>query len=137
MKKSQLKKLLKPIVKECIEESLLEGILSKVISEVVKGVGTGGRPQPVLQLEQKDPVDSEQQRRTLEQKWDQERERKRKILDATGLGSEIFEGLNPIADPTADATAGNALSGVDPQDAGVDINGIMALGGNHWKQLIK
>ena len=145
MKKSQLKNVLKPIVKECIQEALLEdGLLSKVISEVIKGT------QPVLNsrsyIKEEKPINEVKENKEKEtmlrqRKWEDERERRRKLLDATGLQADVFEGTEALS------SAGNInessqggqgpLSGVDPNDSGVDISGIMALGGNRWKRLVK
>jgi len=68
------------------------------------------------------------------------KEQKRRLLDATGLPSNVFEGVDPLAtggnaDAPQDAAAG-ALSGVDPKDPGVDISGIMAIGGRNWGKMI-
>jgi hypothetical protein len=146
MKKSQLKQLLKPIVKECIQESLLEGgVLSNIIAEVTKGLQplvetktpTTKSPQ-LLQQQQKEL--QEQKRELEEERRQQMKEQKRKLLNATGLPSNVFEGVDPLAtggnaDSPQDAAAG-ALSGVDPKDPGVDISGIMAIGGRNWGKMI-
>ena len=144
MKKSQLKNALKPIVKECIQEALLEdGLLSKVISEVIKGT------QPVLNsrsyVKEEKPINElnenkEEETRLRQRKWEDDRERRRKLLDATGLQADIFEGTEAL--PSAgnineSSQASGPLAGTDPSDAGVDISGIMAIGGNRWKQLVK
>jgi hypothetical protein len=144
MKKSQLKSTLKPLIKECIKEVLFEeGVLSGIISEVVKGTQplvTSSRP--TLQTEQKQPsINPEEQKRILEQKWEQEQERKRKLLDATGFkGVDLFEGTEPLSkggDPAGTSSAQGSLAGIAPGDAGIDISGIMAVGnGEKWKNLI-
>lgn len=143
MKKSDLKKVLKPIVKECINEALLEqGLLSTIITEVVRGL------QPLhTQPTQQNKVTAIQQQRLEEQRRelaeDREtllREQRKKLLNATGLGSNIFEGVAPLAkggNPESDSDSqAPALAGVDPNDAGVDIAGIMSLGGGHWKRMM-
>tara|TARA_R110000824_G_scaffold123214_5_gene280778 strand:- start:1374 stop:1814 length:441 start_codon:yes stop_codon:yes gene_type:complete len=146
MKKSQLKQLLKPIVKECIQESLLEGgMLSNIIAEVTKGL------QPLVEtktpatkspefLQQQQKELQEQRRELEEDRHQQLKEQKRKLLNATGLPSNVFEGVDPLAtggnaDAPQDAAAG-ALNGVDPKDPGVDISGIMAIGGRNWGKMI-
>ena len=147
MKKSDLKRLLKPIVKECINEALLEqGLLSNVISEVVKGLQpvhtqpNVSSPNPQLTFQQQQ---LEEQKMELEyHKQEQLKEQKRKLLDATGFGTDIFAGSKPITggittenkDPS-NGQAG-ALSGVDPNDAGIDISGIMAASGRDWGKMI-
>jgi|TARA_R110000824_G_scaffold197409_3_gene380824 hypothetical protein len=147
MKKSQLKQILKPIVKECINEALIEqGLLSNIISEVVKGLQPihtqPSIPTPNKQLTfQKQQL--EEQRQELEyQKQQQLKEQKRKLLDAAGFGTDIFAGTEPIQggittegkDPSGGP--GGALAGVEPSDPGVDISGIMALGGRNWGKMI-
>jgi hypothetical protein len=146
MKKSQLKSTLKPLIKECIKEILFEeGVLSGIISEVVRGTQPLEQPQtPMFKVEQKQTsIDPEGQKRILEQKWEQERERKRKLLDATGFkGVDLFEGTVPLnkgGDPTGTGTSSTqgSLTGIAPDDAGIDISGIMAVGnGEKWKNLI-
>jgi len=142
MKKTQLKKALKPIIRECIQEALIEeGLLSKIISEVIKGT------QPLLNnnsyiKENQKAKESEQieQKRLLEERWEEERERKRKLLDATGLQADIFEGTQPLSTAgniNESSLASGPLAGTDPNDAGVDISGIIALGGNRWKHLVE
>ena len=147
MKKSQLKAVIKPIVKECINEVLLEqGLLSNIIAEVVKGVQPI-HTQPPTPTPNKQLIfqqqQLEEQRQELEyQKQQQLKEQKRKLLDAAGFGTDIFAGTEPITggitteskDPSTGQ--GGALAGVDPNDAGVDITGIMALGGRNWGKMI-
>jgi len=147
MKKSQLKATLKPIVKECITEVLLEqGLLSNIISEVVKGLQPIHTIPPIPtpnkeMLFQQQQL--EEQRMELEyQKQDQLKEQKRKLLNAAGFGTDVFAGTEPIqggiTTESKDASDGRAgaLSGIDPRDAGVDITGIMALGGRDWGKMI-
>jgi hypothetical protein len=139
MKKSQLKRVIKPIVEECINEVLLEkGLLSNIISEVVKGI------QPLQQFPvQQRPVMQEnklmqQQRQELqEQKYEMMKAQKRKLLDAAGFGVDVFSGTEPIEE-AADPSNGQAgaLSGVAPNDAGVDIAGIMAVANRDWSKMI-
>ena len=139
MKKSQLKIVIKPIVEECINEVLLEkGLLSSIISEVVKGI------QPLQQSPvQQRPVMQEnklmqQQRQELqEQKYEMMKAQKRKLLDAAGFGVDVFSGTQPIEE-AADPSNGQAgaLSGVAPNDAGVDIAGIMAVANRDWSKMI-
>ena len=81
----------------------------------------------------------EQQRQELEEeKQRMAKEQKRKILNATGFGSEIFEGVSPLAKggTVDESPSAGPLSGIDPGDPGVDISAIMALGGKKWNKLI-
>jgi hypothetical protein len=135
MKKSEFKKLLKPIVEECVKDVLLkEGFLSKVVSEVAKGLSSSMITEakaPSFDNEQlkqqKNQVLEEQQRRLKAQK--------RKLLDATGFGTNIFEGTEPISQADA-SSPGGALSGMDPNDSGIDLSGIMSISKRNWKDMI-
>ena len=139
MKKSELKALLKPLIKECIKESIFEeGILSNVIAEVTKGLGA------VPLVEQKKKVESKSRQHmgprppTVNERLT---EHKKKLMDAIGLdaygGIDLFEGTTPVpGQKSPEAQAANPLGGTDPGDAGVDISGIMAVGGNKWKSLM-
>ena len=134
MKKSDLKRILKPIVKECINEALIEqGLLSNIISEVVRGLQPI-HTQPSVSTPNNKVVFQQKQRRLKEQK--------RKLLDAAGFGTDVFAGTEPIHDgittESKDHSGGKAgaLAGVAPSDPGVDIAGIMALGGRNWGKMI-
>jgi len=76
------------------------------------------------------------------QKQQQLKEQKRKLLDAAGFGTDIFAGSEPITGgittESKDPSGGQAgaLSGVAPNDPGVDISGIMAVGGRNWSKMI-
>ena len=151
MKKSDLKRSLKPIIKECVNEVLLEqGLLSNIISEVVRGLAplhqqnlvtqknTG--PNELIEAQRKD-LDS--QKLQLKQEQLQKlKEQKRKLLDAAGFQTNVFEGVEPLSRAGAAASdesgmsQAGALAGVDPSDEGVNIAGIMALGGSNWKKMI-
>jgi hypothetical protein len=147
MKKSQLKATLKPIVKECITEVLLEqGLLSNIISEVVKGLqpihaqATVSAPNSENSFQQKQLQEQRMELEVEKQKY--LKEQKRKLLDAAGFKTDVFAGTEPIqggiTNENKDPSNGKAgaLSGVDPNDAGVDITGIMALGGKNWGKMI-
>ena len=148
MKKTQLKSRLKPIVKECINEILLEeGILSNLISEVVKGLqpihttqsaaGKGIHQNSELLYQQKQ---LKEQRVELEREKQQRlKEQKRKLLNATGLKTNVFEGVAPIsqgAESSSPQTQAGSLAGVEPSDAGVDLSGIMKIANRDWSKMI-
>ena len=119
MKKSELKN----IIKECVREVILEeGVLSGIVSEVVQGLGAA----PVIQ-EAKTT-----NRRTPSRKL---AETKKQMLDAIGTNSyqdlknkfsnpELFQGTRPIVESKGQ----DALSGVAPNDPGVDISNIPGFG---------
>jgi hypothetical protein len=137
MNKSELKALLKPLIKECIKESLLEeGILSNVITEVTKGLAAA----PLV--EQKNVKQKREPRREAPTQSVNERlaEHKKKLMsaidsDAYG-GMDLFEGTTPVPGQASPTQAASPLNGTDPSDAGIDISGIMAVGGNKWKSLM-
>ena len=142
MKKSDLKRLIKPIVKECINEALVEqGLLSNIISEVVQGLQPIHSSPPTPNLTKQTPFQQQQleeQKANLElQKQQHLKEQKRKLLDAAGFGTDIFANVEPMQEAVeSNNSQAGALSGVDPQDPGVDITGIMAIGGRNWGKMI-
>jgi len=142
MKRSELKTILKPLIKQCVKETLLEeGVLSSVIAEVVKGISptlTERRQSPSPDNSKQQALLEKQKHQIEEERYQRLKEQKRKVLDATGFGNEIFEGVRPLTEggsPESEPQSG-PLAGTDPEDSGVDISGIMALGGNKWKNLI-
>ena len=137
MKSKDLKQVLKPLIKECVKEMMIEeGFLSSVISEVIKGMNVNviaeSRPSEQNSQEQK-------WKRSLEEKMEQERqERIQKLNESMEKKHKIniFEGVTP-APESAEQTQGGALAGQDPNDAGVDISGILNVAGGtgKWKAL--
>ena len=145
MNKKELKALIKPIVKECINEVLLqEGVLSSIISEVMIGTQAAvlkeQAPAP-SKPKRRVETDDEAMRRLQERKR-QANNQKRKLLDAIGKdaygGVDLFEGtqaLNSGGNPDAGTQAQGALSGYAPDDAGVNIDGLLNIAGNTWKKM--
>jgi hypothetical protein len=136
---AELKKMLKPLIKECVQEIILkEGLLSSIVSEVAKGIGgqlvvESKKPQQA-QLSRPVPSDEDRERAL--------KEHKRKLLDAIGKdsfrGVNVFEGTTPnIPEPISEGSPSSPLSGQDPNDPGVDISSIVAMGGKAWKQLLR
>ena len=134
MKRSELKKIIKPLVKECVQETLLEsGLLSNIVSEVAKGLGgqviTEQKTAPVIE---RPKVAAPRSRRMKAQR--------QRLLDEIGKeafnGIDLFEGTKPAAPELTEMQAASPLGNKDPSDAGVDISGIMALGGKNWKALM-
>ena len=121
MKKSELKN----IIKECVREVVFEeGMLSGIISEVVQGLGSKS-------LVQETPTP----RQISRQPSSQVVETKKRMLDAVGKNSyedvkkrfsnpELFQGTQPIQE----SKGKGALSGVSPNDPGVDITNIPGFG---------
>jgi hypothetical protein len=119
MKKSELKNIIKECVKEVIFE---EGVLSGIITEVAQGLQGS-----LLTKETAAPTPS---RRASSQ-----RDVKNRILSEVGKNSyaevkekfsnpELFEGTQPIVEGNGQS----ALSGVAPDDSGVEISNIPGFG---------
>lgn len=128
MKAEEFKKILKPLIEKTVREVLLqEGVLSRVVSEVAKGMQT-----TIVETKappRQDPHDLEK----LQEAKRAEIERKRKLLDATGIkGVNVFEGTKQLAESS---NPHSALSGVSPHDSGVDISAIQRLAGGKWSRL--
>ena len=140
MKREELKRLIKPLVKECITESLIEeGILSSVVSEVMKGMAPTIMESAPVSTPVRD--DSKALQEAQDRRLQQAKESRKKLLDAIGGdsygGVDLFEGTSPApAQQSPEMQAANPLGGVAPGDAGVDISGIVGLGGHKWKALI-
>ena len=137
MKKSELRQVLKPLIKECIKEVIIEeGVLSNIVSEVAQGLGG----QTIVETKQQ-PAESqrnyEEENRIAQQKLQETRKR---MLDAIGSesynGVDLFAGTTPTSAPT-ESKQGDPLSGVDPRDAGVDINKIFGGKSKNWAGMIK
>lgn len=140
MKKQELQKILKPLIKECIKEVIFEeGVLSNLIKEVAVGIGS---QQPIVEAQAPEPeYDFSRQRVELqEEARSAMTERKRKLEESLGGGfSGIFDNVEPIsrAGSPGSSDSQSPLSSYAPNDAGVDISGIMAIaGGKNWKNMI-
>jgi len=139
MKRTELKKLIKPLVKECVQETILnDGLLSNIVSEVMQGMGNQFLVENKEEIVPEYSNENSVQKQHLQERQDNV---KKRLLDEIGKdnfnGVNIFEGTTPIRDsgqPSA-TTQANPMSGQDPDDAGVDISAIVALGGKNWKAL--
>ena len=133
MNKNELKKILKPLIKECIKEVIFEdGTLSTIISEVAVGLGGQSQPKPKIVENKPDP-------KIMEERRKKDLERRRKILNAVGKdaynGVDLFEGTTPATAPITEGSSQGPLSGVAPNDPGVDISAL--VGSSHaWKRII-
>ena len=144
MKRSELKKIIQPIVKECVQDILLkEGLLSNIVSEVAKGMGSQviqeSRPAPSTTAKALGIAPTRDDQARL----DEIKARKRKLLDAIGKdaynGVDVFEDTKPIVETKKSNTGPvNPLTGDGrtPDDPGVDITGILNIGGKNWKALM-
>ena len=137
MKREQLKKLIKPIIKECIHEVIMEsGVLTKLVTEVANGLSVAHNGQHIVS-EQRQP-ESNHNQEAIELQKARLNEQRQQLTSAIGnkAYTNIFEGVEPMPAPTNPNT-GNPLADVAPHDSGVDISGIMALGGKSWKTLAR
>ena len=136
MKREQLKKLIKPIIKECIHEVIIEsGVLSNIVAEVAKGMGNVIVESPTPQLAATPQVNNEPANTKVR---DSLVEHRKKLTEAIGKEAygNIFDGVQPMTSTQQNPTAqGDAMAGVASNDPGIDISGIIALGGKNWKTL--
>lgn len=137
MKKSELKSIIKPIVEECVRDVLFkEGVLSSIVSEVM--IGVAGQ-QTITENKQEVPTRSVSSRDVSRKK--ELMRNKKKLMDEIGReafgGVDLFEGTTPAPAPRGASRAGNALRDMDPNDPGVNIDGLMNAMGDTWKILAK
>jgi hypothetical protein len=136
MKKNDLKKILKPIIKECIKEAIFEeGVLSNIISEVVRGLGSKN---PLIEARPVGKAPSNSFNKLKENRPNEIKqhlqESRTKLEETTGLKG-VFEGLTPMKGRPPESSQHGALRGREPDDAGVDISGIVNIAGGAWNQL--
>jgi len=136
MNKNELKKILKPLIKECIKEVMFEdGTLSSIIAEVMRG--TQQVPaQPIVEQRQ---YQKPQPRLETDAEAKARLAAKRKtLMDSIGKdaynGVNLFEGTTPAPAPTNTQGQG-ALSGVAPNDPGVDISKLMNKTSAIWAKM--
>ena len=146
MKRSELKKIIKPLVLECINEVLLseQGMLSNIVSEVAKGISSASivteqRHVPPPREQTRDTISAHRRNRDAEADLNKHR---KSLMDSLGKdsygGINLFEGIEPApAQRKPEHSAANPIGNMAPGDPGVDISGILALGGANWKELIK
>jgi hypothetical protein len=139
MKRSELKKIIKPLVKECVQETILnDGLLSNIVSEVMQGMGNQFL---VENKEEIVPTMSNENSVRLQQLEERQQVTRKRLLDEIGHdaynGVDLFEGTTPIRDSGRPSAMGqaNPMTGQAPDDPGVDISSIVALGGKNWKAL--
>ena len=123
-------------IKEAIFE---EGVLSGLIQEVA--IGLGQREQ-IVETREVPEQDFSRQRVELQAEARQAmQEKKRKLEAQLGGGvAGIFDNTEPLSSGGSVQREGNPqspLSAYAPNDAGVDINGLMSIAGGHnWKKMI-
>ena len=136
MNKNELKQILKPLIKECIKEVIFEdGTLSSIVSEVARGMGQ----QTIVETKQRFPTKQKPQYESDDQAKARLEEKRKKMMEAVGgeayNGVNLFEGTTPTTAPTNDNGQG-PLSGVSPNDAGVDISSVMGKTSAIWSKMV-
>ncbi len=134
MKKTELKKVLRPLIKECIKEVIFEEcILSGIITEVMRGVSN---TESIVETKRQPAT-----RPPVQQQTQLHEERRQALSDINKSaygGIDLFEGTAPLSTsgkPSDAPASQGALSGIDANDSGVDISGLMDLAGGNWKQI--
>ena len=136
MKKSELKN----IIKECVKEILFEeGVLSNLVAEVAFGISkaqgqlleSNSAPPPEEKFIKKASGAAAKERK---QRLD---ETKKKMLSAIGGEKlqSVFEGTEPLRSGGEKANPHSPMSNREPNDAGVDISGLLGIAGQKWQQL--
>jgi hypothetical protein len=134
MKKNELKKVLKPLIKECIKECIFEeGVLSGIIKEVTYGMSNQRIVTEGLTTTSKKNPSEKQLKEEEYEKRRQERIRRLNESAKVNTKIDIFENTKSI--PQKSQT-GSPLAGIAPDDAGVNIDGILNLANGKWRDLI-
>lgn len=141
MKVDQFKNLIKESIKEVLVE---EGLLKEVISAVIQE--TQQAQQPIVAKQKETFVPNLQD--VKNSNANKMNEMRQKMMESIGKSSysnlynlegvDLFEGTKPLGRggvPSEGSQPQGALSGVEPDDAGVSIDSL--LGNKHiWQQLI-
>ena len=138
MKTNELKKILKPLIKQCIKEVIFEeGVLSSIISEVATGLTS---QMPIVETQQQELVPK---RDLSEERAKKTQETKSKLYESIGKdaynGVNVFENTEPLSragSVSESTTPASPLSNYAPQDAGINIEGLLSVAGNNWKKLL-
>jgi len=141
MKQSELKRILKPLIKECIKEVIFEdGILSGIIAEVVQGMGAAPllREATHVEIPQEAPeLRSSEPDPELAKSLEERRQRLEESMGSQFKG--ILQETQPLSrgGSLGESKTRSPLSNYAPDDPGVDISGIMKVGGGKkWKHMI-
>ena len=134
MNQNELTKLLKPIVRQLVKEAMQQE-LSTVITEIIKQTSSNNVVESKKQV-----ISQPLQNERLQEKQKAMTERKRTLEEMSKKaygGINIFEGTTPISsagnpeEKSAVAMA-DPLAGTDPNDPGVNIDGLLRMTGG-WK----
>ena len=130
MKASEFQKIIKPLVKQCIKEVMFEeGVLSNIVTEVVQGL----EGNVIRENKKKKPTSDEVQRQ--EELLERQRQERIKRLNESAK-FENFNAFENTEEARSTPSQASPLSGVAPNDPGVDISGIIGIAGKKWKHLV-
>jgi len=139
MNSNDLKKTLRPLVKQLVKEAMQEE-LTTVITEIIKQTSS---VQMVEQRQVQPQMNRQLQEDRAVEKQKQIEERRKRLEEFSKNsfgGMNLFEGTTPAPAPRDVSGAKGAesvaspLSGVDPNDSGVDISGLLKMTGG-WRQI--
>jgi hypothetical protein len=122
------------LIKECIKEVMFEdGTLSSIIAEVMRGTGA---TQPIV--ENKRPATLQPRLETDEEAKARLDAKKKKLMSSMDNGAyngvNLFEGTTAAPADTGGQNQG-ALSGVAPNDPGIDITALMNKTTAIWQKM--
>jgi hypothetical protein len=126
MKVSEFKKILKPLIRQTVKEVILdEGLLSGIVSEVAQGL------QGSVITEEKEKRHISVSEIENSTKHEEERQRRIKKLNESAKIGDVFKGTRELPEHSK-----GALSGMHPEDSGVDITAIQKIASGKWKHLM-
>ena len=142
MDKNELKKILKPLIKECIKEVMFEtGVLSKVVSEVTNGLTENrqvlAESSPAPERQHVEVARNEQSQAVNKKLQEYKKSFAEKISADNYGGVDLFEGTEPLKSGGTPNTGPKMgpMANVDPDDEGVNIDGLMKVAGGVWNKL--
>ena len=142
MDKNELKKILKPLIKECIKEVMFEtGVLSKVVSEVTNGLTENrqvlAESSPAPERQHVEAARNEQSQAVNKKLQEYKKSFAEKISADNYGGVDLFEGTEPLKSGGTPNTGPKMgpMANVDPDDEGVNIDGLMKVAGGVWNKL--
>ena len=122
MKLDEFRKLLQPMVKDMVKQAILEeGLLSNIVAEVAQGL-------VLAEAKSSRTADYKKQKSAHNEAVEAAR---RDLQSTREENKQLFEGTRPA--PTGDGRG--PMSGVDPNDSGVDIDRLLG-GARDWSKLI-
>ena len=140
MKQTELKQVLKPLIKQCIREVMFEeGVLSSIVTEVAQGLSTANR---IVETNSPSQGSKPEPAKSLKNEESQKKlnEHRKRLLDAINKdaynGVNIFEDTKPLTSSgkPSEAPQATPLTGVEPDDPGIDISNIPGAG--NWSSFL-